>query len=140
MNDPVFVIHGVANRDRQGFTAMVADLQTASGHGMVPVYWGDLGADDTFVAAALPASPAAYSDARKGSGLRDADDPPAIAVPEPVLASALVSGPEVPNQWPHVETAIRERLANQEQQSNAEPRNRPDYGDAEEILELLAEE
>lgn len=140
MGDPVFVIHGVANRDPQGFTTMVADLQTASGHDMVPVYWGDLGADDRFVAAALPAGPVTRPGARKGSGLRDADEPLATAVPEPVLASASASGSEVPNQWPQVETAVRERLASEEQQAGSGLRFRPHYGDADEILEFLAQE
>ncbi|MEU9156946.1 hypothetical protein AB0D59_41960 [Streptomyces sp. NPDC048417] len=46
MIDPVFVIHGVANRDPSGFTTAVASLQAASGIEMHPVYWGDLGAED----------------------------------------------------------------------------------------------
>ncbi|MET9965209.1 hypothetical protein ABZZ80_04585 [Streptomyces sp. NPDC006356] len=140
MDDPVFVIHGVANRDQQGFAATVADLQAASGLDMVPVYWGDLGADDRFVTAALPIRPATLPGARKSSGLRDANEQPSVAVPEPVLASALAPDPQTPNQWTHVETAVRKRLASEEQQASSGLRDSPQYGDADEILEYLADE
>ncbi|MFD3563125.1 CHAT domain-containing protein [Streptomyces sp. NPDC058686] len=46
MSDPVFVVHGVANRDGAGFTDAVKALQSATGIAMAPVYWGDLGAED----------------------------------------------------------------------------------------------
>ncbi|SOE32535.1 hypothetical protein [Streptomyces sp. OK228] len=141
MDDPVFVIHGVANRDQKGFTATVADLQTASGLDMVPVYWGDLGAEDRFITAALPIRPAVLPGAQKDSGLRDTHEPPSVALPEPVLAAALASHPEVPNQWPQVETAVRERLASEEQQSSSSGlRHAPLRDDPDEILEYLAEE
>lgn len=67
MDDPVFVIHGVGNRDPRAFAATVARLQTAT-HDTVlmPVYWGDLGANDAFVDLALPVRPV---------GLRDGNDP-----------------------------------------------------------------
>ncbi|MET9386920.1 hypothetical protein ABZY09_39310 [Streptomyces sp. NPDC002928] len=141
MDDPVFVIHGVANRDQQGFAAMVADLQTASGLDMVPVYWGDMGADDRFITAALPIRPATVPGAHKDSGLRDADEPPSVTLPEPVLVSALASQPEVPDQWPQVEAAMRERLAREEQRSGSSGlRHAPLREDPEEVLEYLAEE
>ncbi|WP_328549876.1 hypothetical protein [Streptomyces sp. NBC_00366] len=140
MPDPVFVIHGVANRDREGFTSAVAALQVATGISMVPVYWGDLGADDRFVSAALPIRPAALPSARQSSGLRDADEPPRISVPESVLASALASDPQAADQWTHVETVVRERLANEEQRADSGLRNGPHYGDADELLAYLAEE
>ncbi|MFE2476986.1 hypothetical protein [Streptomyces sp. NPDC059389] len=69
MKDPVFVIHGVANRDRDEFTATVASLATATKVEMVPVHWGDLGAQDRFIAAALPAH------RTDGDTLRDAQAP-----------------------------------------------------------------
>ncbi len=141
MDDPVFVIHGVANRDQQGFVAMVADLQTASGLDMVPVYWGDMGADDRFITAALPIRPATVPGTHKDSGLRDADEPPSVTLPEPVLVSALASQPEVPDQWPQVEAAMRERLASEEQRSGSSGlRHAPLREDPEEVLEYLAEE
>lgn len=140
MSDPVFVIHGVANRDREGFTDDVAALQAATGISMVPVFWGDLGADDRFVTAALPIRPAMLPGARRSSGLRDADEPPSVAVPEPVLASALASDPQASNQWTHVEAAVRERLASEDQQGGSGLRDTPHYGEADDILESLAEE
>ncbi|MGW1001854.1 hypothetical protein [Streptomyces sp. NPDC002520] len=140
MTDPVFVIHGVANRDRDGFTAAVADLQAATGISMMPVYWGDLGADERFVSAALPIRPVTLPRAQQSGGLRDANDPPGISVPEPLLASALTSDLQVTNQWTHVETVVRERLTIEEQQSDSGLRNTPHYGDADELLAYLAEE
>ncbi|MGW0994544.1 hypothetical protein ACWD5V_14755 [Streptomyces sp. NPDC002523] len=140
MTDPVFVIHGVANRDRDGFTAAVAALQAATGISMMPVYWGDLGADERFVSAALPIRPVTLPRAQQSGGLRDANDPPGISVPEPLLASALTSDLQVTNQWTHVETVVRERLTIEEQQSDSGLRNTPHYGDADELLAYLAEE
>lgn len=56
MSDPVFVIHGVGNRDREDFANRVAALQAATGDrwDMKPVYWGDLAADDRWVALTIP--------------------------------------------------------------------------------------
>ncbi|MDH6130764.1 hypothetical protein P3T37_000131 [Kitasatospora sp. MAA4] len=68
--DPVFVIHGVGNRDPEGFAATVAVLEAATGLEMVPVYWGDLGADDRFVDLAIPPQ-VPSGPAPDGSGLRD---------------------------------------------------------------------
>ena len=56
MSEPVVVIHGVANRDKQPFLdgvkrlqARIADLGT-----LVPVFWGDLGGQSTDIADSLP--------------------------------------------------------------------------------------
>lgn len=78
MTDPVFVIHGVANRDRDDFTAAVAALQAATGTSMVPVYWGDLGAEDRFITAALPTRDAAYAPAIGPDGVLRDEAPDAL--------------------------------------------------------------
>ncbi|WP_035851020.1 hypothetical protein [Kitasatospora azatica] len=65
MDSPVFVIHGVGNREPQEFDAAVKKMQETSGVPMLPVFWGDLGARHEFVDLALPAS------ARQGDGLRE---------------------------------------------------------------------
>ncbi|MEV5842192.1 hypothetical protein AB0M32_09455 [Streptomyces sp. NPDC051985] len=140
MEDPIFVIHGVANRDRDAFTAAVATLQAATGIAMEPVYWGDLGADDRFVTAALPSRQVTFPGAWKGNGLRDTNEPPGVAVPEPVLAAALASDPQAVNQWTHVETVVRERFASEGQRVGSSLRDSPHGRDAEELLECLAEE
>lgn len=57
MSEPVFVIHGVGNRDQDEFTSTVAALEKASGLELVPVYWGDLGADDRYADLAVPEWP-----------------------------------------------------------------------------------
>jgi hypothetical protein len=53
---PVFVLHGVANRDKKGFEKEVRDLQQAAGAGweLHAVFWGQLGADDDFVRLTIP--------------------------------------------------------------------------------------
>ncbi|MFE1558094.1 hypothetical protein ACFW6V_24340 [Streptomyces sp. NPDC058734] len=89
MNEPVFVIHGVANRDPDGFAASVAALRTATGLDMVPVHWGDLGADDRHVAAAFPG--------RTGS--------PVVPGPRLPEDGGLRSAPG--DGWPQVESAVR---------------------------------
>ncbi|MFD7912444.1 hypothetical protein ACFV30_17215 [Streptomyces sp. NPDC059752] len=89
MNEPVFVIHGVANRDPEGFAASVDALRTATGLDMVPVHWGDLGANDRHVTASFPGrtvTPVVPGPRLPGdSGLRDAPD----------------------DGWPQVESAVR---------------------------------
>lgn len=56
MSDPIFVIHGVGNRSRKDFEERVAALQRAAQDrwSMVPVYWGDLGANDADVGITVP--------------------------------------------------------------------------------------
>jgi len=89
MDDPVFVIHGVGNREPDGFTALVDRLQQRSGVALVPVYWGDLGADDAYVGLALPIGASGAT-----SGLRDdpngSADVLAALVPTDTRADALL--------------------------------------------------
>lgn len=75
--DPAFVIHGVANRDRDAFGQDVATLQAASGVELVPVYWGDLGAQEQHIQATLPsrtASKAHPAEGGPGDGPDDGSD------------------------------------------------------------------
>ncbi|MDL5204420.1 hypothetical protein [Streptomyces sp. ALI-76-A] len=102
MTDPVFVIHGVGNRDRDGFEAAVTALRKASGVDLVPVYWGDLGADDTHFAVTLPALPGALRD--DAGGETDPD-----AVPEAADAVDAAERVDVRRQWPHLAAGARER-------------------------------
>jgi hypothetical protein len=134
VDDPVFVIHGVGNRDRDGFTAAVASMSAASGLEMVPVYWGDLGADDRFIEVTVPALPAA-------AGLRDdGDEIPGAA--EPLLA-ALLTPP--PGDWARreVETAVRESLAGHRDPDPSDVLLRDGGGpggpDEDEVLAALAD-
>jgi hypothetical protein len=100
MTDPVFVIHGVGNRDREGFVAAVTGLQKASGIDLLPVYWGDLGADDAHFAVTLPIP--GLPDRLRDDGLADA----ALVVGP---AADVVDVVDVRQQWPHVEAGARER-------------------------------
>jgi hypothetical protein len=99
MSDPVFVIHGVGNRDREDFANRVAALQAATGDrwDMKPVYWGDLGADDRWVALTIPSQDELSAVDRAqdwGREIRDAADrAPAPPGPYAPLAEALLQAP-----------------------------------------------
>jgi hypothetical protein len=77
MTDPVFVIHGVGNRDRSGFEERVARLQDATGGSwdMKAVYWGDLGADDRWVSLTIPSADEPGAQAPGFNEVRDGYDP-----------------------------------------------------------------
>lgn len=130
MDEPVFVIHGVGNRDPRAFTATVAALQAAAGTTLVPVYWGDLGADDRFIDLALPSRPA---------GLRDtpeSTDP----LSEPVLTALLgEAGQPVPGDLPApLRDSVRRNL--DDGQDTGLRGGGPDSPDTEHVLAALAEE
>ncbi len=59
MSEPVLVVHGVANRDRDEFEATVRELGTRAGdaYRLIPVFWGDLGANTAGVLDSLPEIP-----------------------------------------------------------------------------------
>ncbi|POX51695.1 hypothetical protein C3489_19715 [Streptomyces sp. Ru71] len=133
MSEPVFVIHGVANRDRDGFTAAVASLEAATGIPMVPVYWGDLGAEDRFITAALPARDTARAPIVGAGGVLR-DETPQSTVPHCLLDEQ----PNVPAQLEIIETALRDKLATDTGPLRDAPglgRPRPD-----DIMDCLAEE
>lgn len=51
---PIFVLHGVANRDQAAFERTVAILALHTKTTMHPVYWGDLAANDTWIDKVIP--------------------------------------------------------------------------------------
>lgn len=57
MSEPALVIHGVGNRDPAKFNQTISELGTAldGKYELIPVYWGDLGADDQGIADTIPA-------------------------------------------------------------------------------------
>ncbi|MEU6356230.1 hypothetical protein ABZ896_44145 [Streptomyces sp. NPDC047072] len=127
MTDPVFVVHGVANRDPDGFTAAVKALEAATGVPMEPVYWGDLGAEDRYLTAALPeraSAPAPADDLR--------DTGPLAPLPEFLLDEQLY----LADQLALVEAALRAELA----EDTGLLRDGSGSPAPEEILDCLAEE
>ncbi|QHC23455.1 hypothetical protein [Streptomyces sp. GS7] len=104
MTDPVFVVHGVANRDPSGFTAAVAALQAASSVEMHPVYWGDLGAQDQHIAATLPPSGAPTDILRAMSGA------PHTTADDALAADLFDTRTPSPDALTHVEQTLREHL------------------------------
>jgi hypothetical protein len=131
VKDPVFVIHGVANRDRDEFATAVSALAIAAGVDMVPVHWGDLGAQEQFIDAALPAY-GTVPDALRDSG-----------TPEPVGAEYLATAVfaetiDEDQQLSQVDAAVRERLGAAD---NGEDAGLRDDGrhqlDADQILEYV---
>ncbi|MDX3762411.1 hypothetical protein [Streptomyces sp. AK02-04a] len=103
MNDPVFVIHGVANRNRDEFSTAVSALAVAAGVEMVPVHWGDLGAQDQFIDAALPAYQTGPDTLRDGESPR-----PVMA--EPHAAALFAETIDEGQQLSQVDAAIRAHL------------------------------
>ncbi|GAA3768684.1 hypothetical protein GCM10022403_000370 [Streptomyces coacervatus] len=104
MKDPVFVVHGVANRDREEFTAAVSVLAAAAGVDMVPVHWGDLGAQDRFIDAALPVHQTGPD------GLRDGEAPQPLPA-GPFTAALLGETIDEGRQLSQVDAALRAQLA-----------------------------
>ena len=79
MTQPVLVVHGVAVRDRAGFESTVSRLNQGIGdsYRLVPVFWGDLGAQDAAIEVTVPPS-------ARGLGAAD-------AVPEEAALAAILS-------------------------------------------------
>ncbi|MEV6846176.1 hypothetical protein [Actinoplanes sp. NPDC051411] len=76
---PVFVVHGIANRDEGEFENRVRHLADRTGRGDIhAVYWGDLGADDTYVPLVVPHVPPRRP--VRGGAEPDETDPAAIAL------------------------------------------------------------
>jgi hypothetical protein len=131
MDEPVFVIHGVGNRDQRGFAATVAALEAAAGLALHPIFWGDLGAEDAFIELALP--PRGRSGLRDESGLDDAGT-------SEILTALLTSNtPVVPgNLPPTVRQAVRDTLS---EGTGPGLRTTPHPSDTERlVLETLAAE
>ncbi|MFI6377193.1 hypothetical protein [Streptomyces sp. NPDC050546] len=129
MGEPVFVIHGVGNRDPQAFTATVAALQAAAGTTLVPVYWGDLGADDRFIDVALPSH---------STGLRDTAE--TVDAPSELLLATLLGETvePAPTDLPtSLRDAIRHGLDPSQNSGLREDRESPD---ADQVIAALAEE
>lgn len=95
MTDPVFVIHGVANRDPKGFQDRVTSLQRATGGRweMKGVYWGDLGADDRWVDLTIPQVGGSAGVEERGPG----EFPDSPGLPTADLAVALLSAGRTPD-------------------------------------------
>lgn len=134
MKDPVFVIHGVANRNREEFTSVVSALSAAAGVDMVPVHWGDLGAQEKFIDAALPTY-------RPGTAtLRDDQEPEPLAI-APITAAVFAHALAEDQQLSHVDAAVRERLDAQVDEEDEGLRDREDHHhlDPDQILEYVRE-
>ncbi|MGW7213601.1 hypothetical protein [Streptomyces collinus] len=134
MHDPVFVIHGVANRDRKEFTSVVSALAAAAGVDMVPVHWGDLGAQEQFINAALPTY---RPDAEALRDHQESQDLLAAPVTAAVFARAL----DEAQQLSHVDAAVRERL---DARDDEEVEGLRDHGrrndlDPDQVLEYVRE-
>ncbi|MFG1802922.1 hypothetical protein ACGFI4_22540 [Micromonospora carbonacea] len=73
---PVFVIHGIANRDPQVVAGRVAELSAAAlgRWTMHSAYWGDLGSSTLGVELAMPPGPGQSWDVRDGGPPPVADD------------------------------------------------------------------
>jgi hypothetical protein len=133
VKDPVFVIHGVANRDRDEFAASVSVLALAAGIDMVPIHWGDLGAQDRFINAVLPT----YRSDQET--LRDGVEP-APRLAEPVAAALLSEVIDEDRQLSQVEDAVRTQLGEGDPAGDEGLRDgdRPEL-DPDQIMEYVRE-
>jgi hypothetical protein len=86
MSSPVFVVHGIGNRDRKAFETTVDGLRKATGDRwtLVPVYWGDLGADEDSMSFTIPRWP---SDRRLGGGRVETRDGAAARAAAPAAVA-----------------------------------------------------
>ncbi|WP_327358096.1 hypothetical protein [Streptomyces sp. NBC_01304] len=137
MKDPVFVIHGVANRDREEFASAVTALSAAAEVEMVPVHWGDLGAQEQFIDAALPSYRA------DADTLRDGGEPAPVSLDDPFATSLFPEPVDRQRQLAQIEAALREQLdAEGDDEDGGGLRDSGSGGsrlDAEDILDYLAE-
>ncbi|SDN19271.1 hypothetical protein SAMN04487981_10417 [Streptomyces sp. cf386] len=133
MKDPVFVIHGVANRDRDEFATAVSALATASGVDMVPVHWGDLGAQDQFIDAALPAY-------RTGPEILRDSEAPEHVVGAPLSTPVFTEAVDQNQQLSQVEASLRTHLVEWDDGEDDGLRDRSRHRlDPDQILEYVAE-
>jgi hypothetical protein len=87
---PVFVIHGIANREPDAFAERVAHLATGTGRSDVhPIFWGHLGADHRHVPLVVPAVARSAGQPVRSPGL----DSPGSDGELDLLAVALAGGP-----------------------------------------------
>lgn len=133
MTAPIFVIHGIGNRDAAGFGTTVEDLVKAVGGGLAahPVFWGDLGARYDRIADTVP-DRRRTAQTRDAAAAAEADDPGAAlarfllgdraaaeirddVVPEPVLdavtvALAKADGDEIRDEDPAEVAAVQDAV------------------------------
>ncbi len=64
MTTPVFVIHGIGNRDKPAFVTTVNTLARSVGIDASPIYWGDLGAKYEWISQTIPGAPASDDETR----------------------------------------------------------------------------
>ncbi|MER5941563.1 hypothetical protein ABT121_30050 [Streptomyces sp. NPDC001928] len=134
VKDPVFVIHGVANRDRKEFSSVVSALAAAADVDMVPVHWGDLGAQEKFIDAALPI----YRP--ETATLRNDQEAEPLAV-TPLTAAVFADALNEGQQLSHVDAAVRDRLDAQDDEEDGGLRDHTarHHLDPDQILEYVRE-
>jgi hypothetical protein len=79
MRTPVFVIHGIGNRDESAFVRTVDALaNTVGGITAWPIYWGDLGARYELISHTVPGAPVSPTEVR-GADVASARETEALA-------------------------------------------------------------
>lgn len=93
MTAPVFVIHGIGNRDKAAFGQIVETLAIAVG-GITarPVFWGDLGARYEWVADTVPGASIAATEVRDADA---ASDPEIESLAHFLIGGAAPYGTEI---------------------------------------------
>ncbi|MFJ5776198.1 hypothetical protein [Streptomyces sp. NPDC093094] len=130
MTGPVFVIHGVANRDRGAFEARVKDFGDRlrpTEADLHPVFWGDLGGRDAFLDRVIPTMGAA-ADSRAGAApgtepmpVPPPDDPvwTFLAGPPPATPTGTSTVRDGSDRWREGLRIVAEAAAEQDRQGRA---------------------
>lgn len=92
MTTPVFVIHGIGNRDKAAFVAAATTLARSTGIEATPVYWGDLGAKYEWISQTIPDAPVSDAETRDDE---HAPLPEVQALAEFLLGAAAQGGAEI---------------------------------------------
>ena len=107
--DPVLVIHGVATRSQEGFNAQIAHFQEdlQGPWKLIPVFWGDLGADDRLVDDTVPGAAPTENGRGEGTGEREEGDPASRIAPPASPEASTTQRPsdpatQRPKSQPHV--------------------------------------
>jgi alpha-beta hydrolase superfamily lysophospholipase len=130
---PIFVIHGVGNRDPEAFGRAVDTLAGKVGITAHPVYWGDLGAKYELITRTVPGAP---------DEVRDSDEAPLPdleALAQFLLAESGPSGAEIRGDDAVPELVLQAAAEAVSGVGAEEVRGEEDGGDADAVRQALVE-
>lgn len=133
MTEPVFVIHGIGNRDPQAFSGVVETLAGKVGITAHPVYWGNLGAPYEWITRTLPGAP------DEVRGPDEAPTPDVEALAQFLLAGSEPFGAEIRGDDAVPEAVLEAAAESASRAGGDEVRGDQDGGDVDAVREALVE-